>query len=101
MRETLGGVEYMTRPLDRPDVLVGQTYKIKWLASDHAFYITVNDIEQDGRRRPFEVFVNSKNMDAYAWTVALMRIISAVFRGGGTLSFGWVELHAGFAQRGG
>ncbi len=72
-----GGVVYMTRPLDRPDVLLGQTYKIKWLDSDHAFYITVNDIEKDGRRRPFEVFINSKNMEAYAWTLALTRMISA------------------------
>ncbi|MGB8602019.1 MAG: adenosylcobalamin-dependent ribonucleoside-diphosphate reductase, partial [Rhizomicrobium sp.] len=53
---------------DRPEVLIGQTYKIKWLDADHAFYITINDIEKDGRRRPFEVFINSKNMEAYAWT---------------------------------
>jgi len=61
-RESAGGVVYMMRPLDRPDVLIGQTYKIKWVDSDHAFYITINDIEKDGRRRPFEVFINSKNM---------------------------------------
>src|SRR5262249_7485089 len=54
--EQSGGVVYMTKPLDRPEVLLGQTYKIKWPDSDHAFYITINDIEQDGRRRPFEVF---------------------------------------------
>ena len=96
-----GGVVYMTRPLDRPDVLIGQTYKIRWLDSDHAFYITINDIEQDGRRRPFEVFVNSKNMDAYAWTVALTRMISAVFRRGGDVSFVVDELKAVFDPRGG
>ena len=96
-----GGVVYMTQPLDRPDVLIGQTYKIKWLDSDHAFYITINDIEQDGRRRPFEVFVNSKNMDAYAWTVALTRMISAVFRRGGDVSFVVDELKAVFDPRGG
>ena len=73
-RET-GGVVYMTQPLDRPEVLLGQTYKIKWPDSDHAFYITINDIEKDGRRRPFEVFINSKNMEAYAWTLALTRMI--------------------------
>jgi ribonucleoside-diphosphate reductase alpha chain len=100
-RESTGGVVYMTKPLDRPDVLIGQTYKIKWLDSDHAFYITVNDIEQDGRRRPFEVFVNSKNMDAYAWTVALTRMISAVFRRGGDVSFVVDELKAVFDPRGG
>ena len=99
-RET-GGVVYMTRPLDRPEVLIGQTYKIKWLDSDHAFYITINDIEKDGRRRPFEVFINSKNMEAYAWAVALTRMISAVFRRGGDVSFVVDELKAIFDPRGG
>ena len=91
----------MTRPLDRPDVLIGQTYKIKWLDSDHAFYITLNDIEKDGRRRPFEIFINSKNMEAYAWAVALTRMISAVFRRGGDVSFVVDELKAIFDPRGG
>ena len=96
-----GGIVYMTRPLDRPDVLVGQTYKIKWQDADHAFYITVNDVEKDGRRRPFEVFINSKNMEAYAWTLALTRMISAVFRRGGDVSFVVDELKAVFDPRGG
>ncbi len=96
-----GGVVYMTKPLDRPEVLIGQTYKIKWGESDHAFYITVNDIRKDGRRRPFEVFINSKNMEAYAWTVALTRMISAVFRRGGDVSFVVEELQAIFDPRGG
>ena len=100
-RESSGGVVYMMRPLDRPDMLIGQTYKIKWLDSDHAFYITVNDIEKDGRRRPFEVFINSKNMEAYAWAVALTRMISAVFRRGGDVSFVVEELKAIFDPRGG
>jgi ribonucleoside-diphosphate reductase alpha chain len=100
-RESSGGVVYMTRPLDRPEVLIGQTYKIKWLDSDHAFYITINDIEKDGRRRPFEVFINSKNMEAYAWALALTRMISAVFRRGGDVSFVVEELKAIFDPRGG
>jgi ribonucleoside-diphosphate reductase alpha chain len=100
-REASGGVVYMTAPLDRPDVLLGQTYKIKWPDSDHAFYITVNDIEKDGRRRPFEIFINSKNMAAYAWTLALTRMISAVFRRGGDVSFVVDELKAVFDPRGG
>ena len=65
------GVVYIAQPLDRPDDLPGRTYKIKWLGSDHAIYITINDIVQDGRRRPFEIFINSKNMEHHAWTVAL------------------------------
>ncbi len=96
-----GGVVYMTRPLDRPQALGGRTYKIKWLDSDHAFYITINDIERDGRVRPFEIFINSKNMEAYAWALALTRMISAVFRRGGDVSFVVDELKAIFDPRGG
>ena len=99
--EPRGGIVYMTRPLDRPAELLGCTYKIKWLDSDHAFYITINDIEKDGRRRPFEVFINSKNMEAYAWALALTRMISAVFRRGGDISFVVDELKAIFDPRGG
>jgi ribonucleoside-diphosphate reductase alpha chain len=96
-----GGVVYMMRPLDRPEELIGRTYKIKWQDSDHAFYVTINDIEKDGRRRPFEVFINSKNMEAYAWALALTRMISAVFRRGGDVSFVVDELKAIFDPRGG
>jgi ribonucleoside-diphosphate reductase alpha chain len=96
-----GGVVYMTHPLDRPEVLPGQTYKLRWPESDHAIYLTVNDVVRDGRRRPFEVFINSKNMDHYAWTVGLTRMISAVFRRGGDVSFVVEELKAVFDPRGG
>ncbi len=96
-----GGVVYMTQPLDRPGVLPGSTYKVRWPESDHAIYITINDIIQDSRRRPFEVFINSKNMEHYAWTVALTRMISAVFRRGGDISFVVEELKAVFDPRGG
>ncbi len=96
-----GGVVYMTQPLDRPEALPGQTYKIRWPESDHAIYITLNDIVQDGRRRPFEIFINSKNTEHYAWTVGLTRMISAVFRRGGDVSFVVDELKAVFDPRGG
>ena len=96
-----GGVVYMTQPLDRPEALPGQTYKLRWPESDHAIYITINDIVQDGRRRPFEVFINSKNMEHYAWTVGLTRMITAVFRRGGDVSFVVEELKAVFDPRGG
>ncbi len=96
-----GGVVYMTQPLSRPEELPGRTYKIRWPESDHAIYITINDIIQDGRRRPFEVFINSKNMEHYAWTVALTRMISAVFRRGGDVTFVVEELKAVFDPRGG
>ncbi|MFC5737739.1 adenosylcobalamin-dependent ribonucleoside-diphosphate reductase [Sinirhodobacter huangdaonensis] len=94
-------VVYLTEPLDRPAALEGATYKLKWPASEHAIYITVNDIVQGGHRRPFEVFINSKNMEHYAWTVALTRMISAVFRRGGDVSFVVEELKAVFDPRGG
>ena len=96
-----GGVVYMTRPLDRPEVLPGSTYKLRWPESDHAIYLTINDVVRDGRRRPFEIFINSKNMDHYAWTLGLTRMISAVFRRGGDVSFVVEELKAVFDPRGG
>jgi ribonucleoside-diphosphate reductase alpha chain len=96
-----GAIVQMFQPLDRPEALPGSTYKVRWPESDHAIYITLNDIIQDGRRRPFEVFINSKNMEHYAWTVALTRMISAVFRRGGDVSFVVEELKAVFDPRGG
>ncbi len=96
-----GEVVYMSDPLDRPQELEGHTYKLKWPDSNHAIYVTVNDIILNGRRRPFEVFINSKNMEHYAWTVALTRMISAVFRRGGDVSFVVEELKAVFDPRGG
>jgi ribonucleoside-diphosphate reductase alpha chain len=95
------GIVYMTQPLERPGELVGKTYKLRWPDSDHAFYVTVNDIVQDGRRRPFEVFINSANLEHYAWTVALTRMISAVFRRGGDVTFVVRELRSIFDPRGG
>ena len=94
-------VVYLTEPLSRPTQLEGQTYKIKWPGSEHALYITINDIIIAGHRRPFEVFINSKNMEHFAWTVALTRMISAVFRRGGDISFVVEELKAVFDPRGG
>ena len=94
-------VVYMTEPLDRPTSLEGSTYKLKWPDSEHAIYLTVNDIIINGHRRPFEVFINSKNMEHFAWTVALTRMISAVFRRGGDVSFVVEELKAVFDPRGG
>jgi ribonucleoside-diphosphate reductase alpha chain len=94
-------VVYLTEPLDRPAALEGATYKVKWPASEHALYITINDIIISDHRRPFEVFINSKNMEHFAWTVALTRMISAVFRRGGDVSFVVEELKAVFDPRGG
>ena len=94
-------VVYMSEPLDRPTELDGATYKLKWPDSEHAIYVTVNDVIIAGHRRPFEVFINSKNMEHFAWTVALTRMISAVFRRGGDVSFVVEELKAVFDPRGG
>ncbi len=99
--QTDGEVIYLSEPLDRPAALEGATYKLKWPGSEHALYITVNDIIIAGHRRPFEVFINSKNMEHFAWTVALTRMISAVFRRGGDISFVVEELKAVFDPRGG
>jgi len=94
-------VVYMAQPLEREVALEGLTYKLRWPGSDHALYITINDIERDGRRRPFEVFINSKNLEHFAWTVALTRMISAIFRRGGDVTFVVEELKAIFDPQGG
>jgi ribonucleoside-diphosphate reductase alpha chain len=88
-------------PPARDPVLSGFTYKLKWPGSDHAIYVTLNDTFDAGRRRPFEIFINSKNLEHYAWTVALTRMISAIFRRGGDITFVVEELKAVFDPRGG
>ena len=96
----------MHEKLERPEVLIGSTYKVKTPVSDHAMYVTINDIvlnegTEHEKRRPFEMFINSKNLDHYQWIVALTRIISAVFRKGGDVAFLVDELKAVFDPRGG
>ncbi len=96
----------MHEQLERPEMLVGSTYKIKTPLSEHALYVTINDIvlnqgTEHELRRPFEIFINSKNMDHFQWIVALTRIISAVFRKGGDVTFLVEELKAVFDPRGG
>ena len=105
---TDGGAEVirMHEKLERPEMLVGSTYKVKTPVSDHAMYVTINDIilnegTEHEKRRPFEIFINSKNLDHYQWIVALTRIISAVFRKGGDVTFLADELKAVFDPRGG
>ena len=92
--------------LERDDILEGNTYKIKTPMSDHAMYITINDVVMnagtpDEHRRPFEIFINSKNMEHFMWIVALTRITSAIFRKGGDITFLVEELKAVFDPRGG
>ena len=92
--------------IERPEMLIGSTYKIKTPVTDHAMYVTINDIllnedTDHERRQPFEIFINSKNLDHFQWIVALTRIISAVFRKGGDVTFMVDELKAVFDPRGG
>ncbi|MCY4165386.1 MAG: NrdJb [Gammaproteobacteria bacterium] len=101
-----GKVVRMHEGLERPERLEGTTYKVKTPVSDHAMYVTINDIvlnegTADERRRPFEIFINSKNLDHYQWIVALTRVMSAVFRKGGDVAFLVDELKAVFDPRGG
>jgi hypothetical protein len=96
----------MDESLQRPETLVGMTYKIKSPLFEHALYVTVNDVVLNSgtpyeQRRPFEIFINSKNMDHFQWIVALTRIMSAVFRKGGDCTFLVEELKAVFDPRGG
>ncbi len=96
----------LTEKLERPEMLLGSTYKIKTPLSEHALYVTINDVilnqgTENELRRPFEVFINSKNMDHFQWIVALTRIVSAVFRKGGDVTFLVEELMSVFDPRGG
>jgi hypothetical protein len=105
-RNAESNVIRMHEKLERPEVLIGSTYKVKTPVSDHAMYVTINDIvlnegTQHEQRRPFEIFINSKNLDHYQWIVALTRIMSAVFRKGGDVTFLVDELKAVFDPRGG
>jgi hypothetical protein len=102
----LAKVIRMHESVERPEVLIGSTFKIKTPVSDHAMYVTINDIvlnegTEYEQRRPFEIFINSKNLDHFQWIVALTRIISAVFRKGGDVTFLVDELKAVFDPRGG
>ncbi|RLK50423.1 hypothetical protein DFR31_0319 [Alkalispirillum mobile] len=99
-------IEHMHERIQRPEALEGQTYKIKTPLSEHALYVTINDVvlnpgTEHEVRRPFEIFINSKNMDHFQWIVALTRIISAVFRKGGDCTFLAEELRSVFDPRGG
>ena len=101
-----GKVVQMHEKLERPDMLRGSTYKVKTPVSDHAMYVTINDLvlnpgTEYETQRPFEIFINSKNLDHYQWIVALTRIMSAVFRKGGDVTFLVDELKAVFDPRGG
>jgi len=102
----LAEVIQMSEALERPDTLVGATYKVKSPLFEHALYVTINDVVLNAGteyelRRPFEIFINSKNMDHFQWIVALTRIMSAVFRKGGDVTFLVEELKAVFDPRGG
>jgi len=99
-------VVQMHEKLARPKLLLGSTYKIKTPLSEHALYVTINDVVLNPdtpfeKRRPFEIFINSKNMQHFQWIVALTRIISAVFRKGGDVTFLVEELHSVFDPQGG
>jgi hypothetical protein len=101
-----GKVVRMHEKLERPETLQGSTYKVKTPVQDHAMYVTINDIvlnagTEHEQRRPFEIFINSKNLDHYQWIVALTRLMSAVFRKGGDVTFIVDELKAVFDPRGG
>ena len=93
-------------PLERPDHIRGTTYKVKTPVTEHALYITINDVVMNEGTdqeysRPFEIFINSKNMDHFQWIVGLTRVMSAVFRKGGDVTFLLEELQSVFDPNGG
>lgn len=91
----------MHEAIQRPEVLHGSTYKIKPPHLENALYVTINDIEIDGDRHPYEIFLNSKNMEQFQWVLSLTRVISAVFRKGGDIKFLATELKEVFDPKGG
>lgn len=106
VEEEKSNVVQMHEKVERPEFLLGSTYKVKTPLSEHSLYITINDIvlnhgTEHEHRRPFEIFINSKNMDQFQWIVALTRVISAVFRKGGDVTFLAEELQAVFDPKGG
>lgn len=89
-------------PDDRPEILVGSTYKVKSPGFEHAMYVTINDfIAEDGTRLPYEIFINSKNMDNFQWIIAMTVLISAVFQKGGEVAFMAEALKTIFDPKGG
>lgn len=96
-----GNVVQIGEPLSRDEMLRGRTYKLKPSGSEHALYVTINDTILHGRRRPFEVFINTKAVESYPWIVAMTRMISAVWRKGGDTAFVGAELQQVFDPRGG
>jgi hypothetical protein len=105
-QEEKQSLESMHEKVERPEVLLGSTYKIKTPQSEHALYITINDMVLNmgtahEERRPYEIFINSKNMEHFQWVLALTRVISAVFRKGGDACFLVEEMKAVFDPRGG
>ncbi|MCB5190767.1 NrdJb [Methylobacillus arboreus] len=104
--QKLAEIVQLGEPLSRPDMLVGNTYKIKTPVTEHALYITINDVVMNEgtpqeHRRPFEIFINSKNMEHFQWIVALTRVMSATFRKGGDITFLVEELKSVFEPSGG
>ena len=105
-QEEQNKIEDMHENVERPEMLVGATYKIKTPQSEHALYVTINDMvlnigTENEVRRPFEIFINSKNLDHFQWVVALTRVMSAVFRKGGDVTFLVNEMKAVFDPQGG
>ena len=105
-KEIPAEVVQIGEPLARPDKITGSTYKVKTPVTEHALYITINDVMMNEgtdqeHRRPFEIFVNSKNMEHFQWIVGLTRVMSAVFRKGGDLTFLIEELESVFDPNGG
>ena len=105
-KESPAEVVQIGEPLARPDKITGSTYKVKTPVTEHALYITINDVMMNEgtdqeHRRPFEIFVNSKNMEHFQWIVGLTRVMSAVFREGGDLTFLIEELESVFDPNGG
>jgi len=99
-------LEYVHEGLERGRKLIGVTYKLKPPQEESAIYLTINDILlNEGTKHeqlyPYEVFINSKKMESWEWIACVTRLISAIFRKGGNITFIVDELKEIFAPKGG
>jgi ribonucleoside-diphosphate reductase alpha chain len=83
--------------MERPRILQGRTYKLKWPQTGDNWYITIT--HRGGV--PFEVFITTKVAAHAEWVQALSILLTAVLRRGGDVKFLITELQGIHSASGG
>ncbi len=96
-----GPIKATTKKNERPYVLNARVYKLKSVFVDSAVYVTITYIEEEGKKRPFEIFINSKDLTRAAEYSVLTRLISAIFRRSEDPTFILEELKSIYDPNGG